>query len=285
MHLSRRNFLSASAATAAALATGSLFAPKVMAEPAAKKIPLGVQLYSVRGVIAKELPEGLAKIAKMGYQGVEFAGYYSRSAEDLKKLLDDNGLVACGTHTGLGSLEGDNLKKTVEFNKTLGNKYLIVPSLGGKLFASKEAIKATGEKFNAIADQAAKSDMYVGFHAHGGEFRKIDGEFIWDLFGKATSDRVILQMDTGNCRGGGGDPIEELKKFPGRAKTVHLKAWGGKDNAVVGDDDLPWTEIFEVCKTTAGTQWYIVEQERYPKGVTPYESIEKCIANLRKMGV
>jgi hypothetical protein len=105
---------------------------KQAAKQAKRQAPIGLQLYSVREDCKRDLPGTIAAVGKMGYDGVEFAGYYDRSAEDLRKMLDDNGLVCCGTHTGLDTLLEDNLAKTIEFNKTLGNKYLIVPGLPEK---------------------------------------------------------------------------------------------------------------------------------------------------------
>ena len=97
-----------------------------------KKIPIGLQLYSVRTECARDLPGTISAVGKMGYKAVEFAGYYNRDAKTLRKLLDDAGLKCCGTHIGLETLLGDNLSKTVEFNQTLGNQFHIVPGLGEK---------------------------------------------------------------------------------------------------------------------------------------------------------
>ena len=91
------------------------------------QVPIGLQLYAVREECAKDLAKTLATVAGMGYAGVEFAGYHNRSAAELRKLLDANGLKCCGTHTGLDTLLGDALPRTVEFNQQLGNRYLIVP--------------------------------------------------------------------------------------------------------------------------------------------------------------
>src|SRR5256885_15948331 len=92
-------------------------------------IPIALQLYSVRHECEKDLPGVLKAVAAMGYDGVEFAGYYGRTAEELRRLLDDNGLRCAGTHTGLNTILGDELPKTIEFNPTMGNPYLIVPRL------------------------------------------------------------------------------------------------------------------------------------------------------------
>jgi sugar phosphate isomerase/epimerase len=100
----------------------------------------------------------------MGYVGVEFAGYYDRSADQLRKMLDDNGLVCCGTHTGLDTLLGDKLQPTIEFNKTLGNKYLVVPSLPEKYTASRQAWLDTAKVFNELAEKVKPHGMLVGYH-------------------------------------------------------------------------------------------------------------------------
>src|SRR5439155_26936377 len=98
-------------------------------EATVAKIPIALQLYSVREDCARDLPGTIAAVAKMGYAGVEFAGYYDRSAAELRKLLDDHSLRCAGTHTGLNTILGDELDRTIEFNRTIGNRYLIVPGL------------------------------------------------------------------------------------------------------------------------------------------------------------
>lgn len=278
MNVSRRDMLKFGAAGAAVLAVPASLA--LAAEE--KKIPLALQLYSLRDICGRDVPGTLAAVAKMGYQGVEFAGYYGKSAAELRKILDDNGLKCCGTHTGLDTLTGDRLKRTVEFNKTLGNPFLIVPGLGGGHFASAEATKKTAALFTELAAKVKPDGMYVGYHAHGGDFRKIGGETCWDILYTNAGPDVIMQLDTGNCLGGGGDPIAVLKKFPGRSLTIHLKEHGGKGGTPVGDGKVNWKEVFELCETTGKTQWYIVEQESYIGG--PMASVKQCIDNLKKMG-
>jgi sugar phosphate isomerase/epimerase len=281
MTATRRQFM---ACVAGGAALGTVAGPNrfALAAPAGKKIPIGLQLYSVRGLCGKDLPGTLAEIAKIGYKGVEFAGYYSRKADDMKKLLDDNGLVCCGTHTGWGTIQDAALKATIEFNKTLGNKYLIVPGgLPAKTYASVASCKETAK---ILADQAAKakeSGMRVGYHAHGGDFKKIDGVPGWDVLFENAGKDVVMQMDVGNCLGGGGDPYATIKKFPGQSVTIHLKEHGGAKGAPIGEGDVKWKEIFELCETVGGTEWYIVEHET---GGNPLESVKACFEGLKKMG-
>src|SRR5690242_2668651 len=127
--LTRREFLQRTAFGAAGLALGCSLSSQVQAATVAKgaKIPIGVEMYSLREQCKTDLPGMLAAVSKIGYKGVEFAGYHGRSAQELRKMLDDNGLIACGTHTPYESVLGDKLKETVEFNHVIGNNFLIVP--------------------------------------------------------------------------------------------------------------------------------------------------------------
>ena len=283
MELSRRKLIQLGLGATAACAAGlglshASAAPKKTAK---KKIPIGLQLYSVRNECAKDLPGVLQQVKQMGYEGVEFAGYYGRKADELRKLLDDNGLKCCGTHTGLNTLQGDALKATVEFNQTLGNPYLIVPGMPHKMIESLEAIKTTAKLYSDLAEKVKPDAMRVGYHAHGGDFRKVGDETAWDLLFTFASPAVLMQMDVGNCIGGGGDPYKTLARFPGRSLTIHLKEHGGKPGAPVGEGEVDWDKVFDLCETVGGTEWYIVEHESDPK--TPIESVRKCLVNLKKM--
>jgi sugar phosphate isomerase/epimerase len=246
-------------------------------------IPIALQLYSIREDAAKDLPGVLEAVAKMGYAGVEFAGYYGHGAADIRKMLDDNGLKVAGTHIGLDTLLGDQLESTVEFNRTIGNEYLIVPGLSRERTASRDAWRETADMFNGVADRLKPHGMVTGYHNHTIEFAALDGELPWDTFFGNTKPEVVMQFDTGNAMHGGADAPPFLERYPGRAKTVHLKEFSPtNDKALIGEGDIPWDRIFELCETTGGTEWYIVEQESY--AYPPLECVDKCLQNLRKMG-
>ena len=246
-------------------------------------IPIGLQLYSVRHDCEKDLEGVLDAVVEMGYEGVEFAGYYGRTAKDLRALLDARDLVCCGTHIGLDTLGGKELAKTVAFNKTLGNRYLIVPWIDEKRRSSRAGWLEMAKVFNELADQVRPDGMQVGYHNHHVEFTEMDGEVQWDTFFGHTKKEVIMQFDTGNAMQGGGETPPYLRKYPGRATTVHVKPYSKtRPKALIGEDDLPWGEIFELCETVGGTKWYIVEYEI--EGVPALEAVEKCLGSLRKMG-
>lgn len=247
------------------------------------KIPIAVQLYSVREDCKKDLQGTLKAVADMGYDGVEFAGYYDREAAEMKKTLDDLGLKVAGTHIGLDALMGDELEKTVEFNKTIGNKFLVVPGLSEERRSSRSAWQETAGIFNEISGKLADEGMFTGYHNHAIEFTPMDGELPWDTFFGNTDERVIMQIDTGNALHGGADPVPFMEKYPGRALTVHLKEHSGTDElAILGEGDVRWDDFFRLCEGMGKTEWYIVEQEVYK--CPPIECVERCLAALREMG-
>ena len=246
-------------------------------------IPIALQLYSVRDDCQRDLAGTLAAVAKMGYPGVEFAGYYGRSARELRRLLDDLGLQVAGTHIGLETLQGDDLARTVEFNRELGNRFLIVPGLAEEHRSSRAAWQRTAGLFNELAARLAPHGMQTGYHNHHIEFTPLEGELPWDTFFANTRPEVVMQMDTGNALHGGADPVPFLERYPGRATTVHLKEYSGAYNqALIGEGDVRWAEVFRLCESTGATQWYIVEQESY--AYPPLECVERCLRNLERMG-
>ncbi len=248
---------------------------------AKKKVSVGVQLYSVRAECAKDLPGTLAGVAKLGFKGVEFAGYWDRTAPELRKLLDANGLACCGTHINVKTLLGDELPKTVEFNKIIGNKNLIVPSINGKTL---DDWREHAKTFNEIAAKLKPQGLRVGYHNHAQEFKPIDGKTPWDvLFGSTTKD-VIMQLDIGHCLHGGGDPVQVLKTYKGRAKTVHVKDYSpaGPEHDIVGTGDMKWPQVLDACEKDGGTEWYIIEEESGKfEGL---DGIAKSLAGLHKFG-
>ena len=274
--VSRREFLCSSAVGAAGLALGVGVAQPAYAAPGGK-IPVGVELYSVREQCAKDLPGTLTAVAKIGYKGVEFVGYHKRTAKELRQMLDDLGLVACGTHTPYESVLADKLAETIEFNRTIGNNFLIVPWMTGK---TKQEWLDKAKLFNELADKVKPHGMFVGYHAHAHDFEKIEGESAWDIFFGNTKPEVIMQLDTSNCCEGGAEPVAVLKKYPGRAKTIHIKANGGGPEAVFGEDKVDWKGVFEFCEGKGGTQWYVVEHET---SKDPIDAIRRAYAALKQM--
>lgn len=249
------------------------------------KIPIALQLYSVREDCARDLPGTLKAVADMGYDGVEFAGYYGRSAEELRKMLGDLGLKVAGTHIGIETLLGGELDKTIEFNRTIGNKFLIVPGFPRERTKSKASWLETAHAMNDIAEKLRHRGMRTGYHNHSMEFQPLEGALPWDVFFGATVHDVVMQLDTGNAMHGGVSMdglLDILRKYKGRATTVHLKEYSkSNDKAIIGEGDTRWKELLSTCETVGEAQWYIIEQESY--AFTPLECAKRCVENLRRM--
>lgn len=220
----------------------------------------------------------LRAVSKIGYKGVEFAGYHGKTAKELRAMLDDNGLVCCGTHTPYESILENKLDETIEFNKTIGNKFLIVPWMEGK---TKQEWVDKAALFNKVAARVKPVGMLVGYHAHAHDFHKFEGVSAWDIFFGGTAAEVVMQLDTSNCHDGGADPVQVLHKYPGRAITIHLKASGGGPDAVIGEDKVNWKEVFAFCEGKGRTEWYIVEHE---SGKDPLDAVSRSFESLKRLG-
>ena len=124
--------------------------------------------------------------------------------------------------------------------------------------------------------------MRIGYHNHAVEYEPLEGEMPWDIFAMNTNPEVILQIDTGNAGQAGVNAVDYIKKYPGRTVTIHIKAFSTtNEKALIGEDEINWMELFSICESTGGTEWYIIEEEKdaYP----PLEGIQKSLENYKKL--
>jgi len=288
--VNRRDFLKwGAAAGAAALARPSSLVAQDM-----KHIPVGLQLYSVRDVLGKDFEGTLKQVAEMGFEGVEFAGNfgkYGKDPEGLRKLLDGLKLKVAGTHIGAGSFVGDALKRTVDFYKTIGGKFLIVP--GDGRYTKPEPSKEYAEFMNKTAEALKPEGLFIGHHNHTGEFAvdKETGKSYFDLFAERTSKDVVIQQDMGHTMAAKVDPTAIVRKYPGRVKSTHIKNRPAKStgkNPFVGEDNFDWKAYVTACYEVGGTEWFTLEQEEYPDGKSSVEctkiSMDGFKAVLKELG-
>jgi sugar phosphate isomerase/epimerase len=256
-------------------------------DESAKKPPMRIslQLYSVRNDCGKNFDVALAKVAEMGFAGVEFAGYhnYNGRPADLAKRLKDLGLLAAGTHIGTNNLRGDALQKAIDFHQAIACPFLIVP--GDRDFTHPEQSKALAETFNKAAEVLKPLGMACGYHNHKDEFRKDGDKTYWDLFAERTSQDVVLQQDVGWTVAAGLDPAELVRRHPGRTRITHFKptAVGPGKKAIIGQDSVDWAAVITACRDVGGTEWMTVEQEDYPDGKSPMECTALSLAALQKI--
>ncbi len=250
-------------------------------------IPIALQLYSVHKDCAEDFLGTIAKVAKMGYAGVEFAGFHGVDAAAVKKCLDDNGLKVAGSHTGWDTLSDEKFDDTVAFHKAIGCQNLIVPWIPEELRNTPEACAETAKKLTQLVGKLKALGLRTGFHAHSGDMKPLaGGKCAWELFAALTPKEFVMQYDTANGVDGGADAVQPILACAGRCLTVHLKEYkldGGHGKAPIGEGDIPWQRVFEACETVGGAEWYIVEHED-ESGTPPLVQVERCLQNLRKMG-
>jgi sugar phosphate isomerase/epimerase len=278
--LSRRTFLAMAAAA-------PLSAAAVLNAAKAKNVPVGLELYSVRGELGKDLLGTVAAVGKMGYQVVEFYAPYldwtPDTAKSVRKVLDDTGLKCHSTHNNGPSFTPEGMKKAIELNQIIGSTRLIMAS--APRATTVDAWKALGEQLTAVSAQLKPLGMGTGYHNHQVEWRPVDGQRPMDVIAANTPKDVVLQFDVGTCVEVGADPIAWIKANPGRIRSVHCKDWA-KDrgyNAAFGEGDAPWKAIFDAVEATGGVEYYLIEQETGATNGGELPMVERCLANWKKL--
>src|SRR6478752_5348711 len=252
MTMSRRTFVALSGVVPIALA-------------AEKKIPIGLELFSVRDALTKDLMGTVTAVAKMGYEVVEFyAPYFDwtpDAAKDVRKLMDGLGIQCRSTHNGPPSFTPEGLKKAIELNQIIGSKNIIMSSAGRvDGIAGWEQLAA---RMTEVASQLRPLGMSTGFHNHQTEWKEVEGNRPMDVLAAGTPKDFVLQFDIGTCVEAGVDPIGWIKANPGRIRSMHCKDWSkDKGYAVAfGEGDAPWKQIFAAAEAGGGIEYYLIEQE------------------------
>lgn len=248
---------------------------------------VSVQLWSVKDELKADFKGTITHLAQLGFQGVEFAGYFGEfdnDAKGLNKFLNTLGLEASGAHLGFDKLNEKNFDKTVDFYKAVGVKFLIVP--WDDRAWHPEGIKAVVNDLNVLAEKISVHDMKVGFHNHDQEFNSYQKSTYWDYLATHTRSDVVLQLDVGWVTYAGENPIDYVERYPGRTITTHYKVklppgTYGKI-PIIGQDTINWLKLIKSNITYGKTEWLVVEQEEYPNNLTPLQAVEKSKKGLDK---
>lgn len=275
----RRSFLIKSAFAIAGFSTA--LRSNASAAAGSKKIPVGIQLYSFRKQAEKDFAGTVKKAAELGFAGVEFAGFgpYGEKPKDLGVLLADNGLKAFGAHNGYNLVMPDQIQKTIDFHKALACPYIIISWIDPKQLDSRDKCLKTAEELTRAAETAHAAGMHIGYHAHGGDFKKVEGgHTAWEMIFDNTPKTFIHQIDIGNCIGGGGDPYAMIERYPERSLSVHLKEYGGPEKAVFGQGEVDFKRVLSLCEQFGGTTCYIIEHESDPDNA--FAAAKSCLAHV-----
>lgn len=273
-----------------------------------EKRPVAYQVYSAREDAARDLDSVLGSLKAMGYDGVEFAGFYGYTAKQVKEMLDKHGLVAISSHVPFVQIEAD-MFGVIADHQTIGCKHIAVPYLddqtrpGAPGFAHAIAVM---HKFGRLLKEAGMTLLY---HNHDFEFVKMCGIYGLDfLYQAVPADVLKTELDVCWVKYAGEDPAAYIRKYAGRCPVVHLKDFVGRKSedgsnpyALIGldENEKKDTQAFEFrpfgygCQDVeavvtagveSGAEWFVVEQD-LSIGRTPLEAAEMSIGTLKKIGL
>ncbi len=269
------------------------------------KLPIAIQLYSVRDDMEKDFEGTVKKIKELGYEGVEFAGLFGKSGVEVKKLCDDLGLVPVSAHVPYYDML-ENPEEVLKDYKDLGCKYVVVPYLTEECRPGTEGWDDTVKGIRKIGEAAKEMGIQLLYHNHDFEFLKIDGKYALDiLYDTVPADLLQTEIDTCWVNVGGEEPAAYVEKYTGRAPIVHLKDFhGSKGNGPlykligieeeaqetastfefrpVGSGVQDWKKIIASAEK-AGAEWVIVEQDDPSMGKTPMECAKMSINYLKTL--
>jgi len=260
-------------------------APLVAAMPDSKEIPLGLELYSVRNALQKDLMGTVAGVATMGYQCVEFFDPYNAWTPDYAKQvraqLDTLGIRCYSTHNGMRSFTPSGIAKAIELNKILGARYIVLAHPGR--VSGLDDWKRVAESLNT-ANQTLKAEgLFAGYHNHDAEWKPVDGQKPMELLAATLDKSIMLQLDVGTCLAAGSDPVAWINQNPGRIRSMHVKDWSPQRGykVLTGEGIGSWKDIFAAAESTGGIEYYLIEQEG--SDYSEMETAQRCLVAFHKL--
>ena len=268
------------------------------------KFPIAIQLYSVRDDMAADFEGTLKKVKALGYDAVEFAGLYGKSAAEVKKLCEEIGLVPLSAHVPFIDMMND--LSLLDVYAEIGCKFIVIPYLTEEYRPGNEKFADVIEGAKVLGKKANELGMKLCYHNHDFEFVKVDGEYALDiLYKEVSADLLQTELDTCWVNVGGENPADYLRKYAGRAEILHLKDFVGAKSenmyALIGIDEDEKKETggkFEfrpvgsgvqnfpailAAAEESGVEWVVVEQDMPSMDKTPMECAEMSINYLKSL--
>jgi sugar phosphate isomerase/epimerase len=222
--------------------------------------PLGLQLYTVRDLMAEDVAATLALVADVGYREVEFAGYFDTPPPDIRQMLADAGLSAPSAHIGYGEFV-ENVDGVIEHAAAVGHEFVVVPAVPEGERATLEHYRCHAENFNRWSEACGQAGLKFGYHNHSFEFEETGGVIPYDLLLAETDpDRVLMELDLAWARGGNADALAYFDAWPGRFPLCHIKDFADGEEVDIGDGDVDFRAIFTRAEQ-AGLRHGFVERD------------------------
>ena len=272
-----------------------------------EKRPVAYQIYSAREEAEKDLDAVLGSLKAMGYDGVEFAGFYGHSAEEVKAMLDKHGLKAISSHVAMNLIEAD-MFGVISYHKTIGCEYIAVPYLDDKTRPGAPGFAHALKVIYQFARLLKEAGMQLLYHNHDFEFVTLSGMYGLDFLYEAVPAELLqTELDVCWVKYAGENPADYIRKYAGRCPVVHLKDFVGRKEegstpyALIGIDENEKkdTQAFEfrpfgygsqnveevvTAGVESGAKWFVIEQDM-SIGRTPLEAAEMSIGTLKKIGL
>lgn len=242
---------------------------------------IGLQLYTVRSLMEKDFEGTLKEVAAAGYQEVEFAGYYRRSADQIKSLLQDLNLAAPAAHVGLKPVR-EQLDDLIEQAHTIGHRFLIVPSLPESERGSLDAYRRVAAEFNRFGERCKAAGLRFGYHNHAFEFQPVEGKLPYDVLLSETDPGLVdMEVDLFWMISAKQDPLSYFRRHPGRFVLCHVKDMDSSGAMVdVGSGTIDFRALFDQADQ-AGLRHYIVEHDRPASPIASIKASYEYLSKLR----
>jgi len=290
--INRRDFIRSTTAGAATIVAGTELSRNLLANPYGK--PIGLQLYTLRDELQKDVPGTIEKVAAIGYKEVETYDLYGMPASGFAKLLKDNGLSAPSGHYMLKDIR-THWEKSIAEAKDLGLKYMVNAILEPEDRKSFDDFKRLVDVFNKAAERTHQAGIRFCYHNHNFEFKKYGETTPYDYLLKQLDPNLVqFEMDCFWVTHAGQDPVALFKKHPGRFPLLHIKDLKAGNPpttsldprmglfAEVGKGIINWKRIFAAAPQ-GGMKHFFVEQDLCE--VPPLESVAISYEYLHKLTV
>ena len=277
--LSRRELIRG--ITVTPLALGAL----ARLEAQGANLPIGVQLFTLRNDLEKDLPAVLKQVGAAGYKYIEFyvPFYFTWTLDQTKEIrmqMEDADLRCTSTHNTMDAFTGE-IGKAIELNQTLGSRYVV--SARRPMIANLDGWKSVADALNKGNEKLRDAGLRAAYHNTAVEWKPLEGKKPMEVLMDNTDRSFGHQLDVGTCVAAGTDPVAWIKAHPGRVRSLHLKDWSPEKEygVLFGQGKAPWREIFMAAEDKGGAEFYVIEQEMSVE--PPLEAVRQDLARYRTL--
>lgn len=257
-----------------------------------EKIKLGLQIYAVREAFEEDSAETFQRIAQMGYECVELNCWtMKKEPQFYLDALTAAGLECCSCMAGWAQLVPEKLEETVSQCKAMGVRRMVISMVEANRLKEDPAYpKEAVAYMNCLIERFAKEGIAIGYHSHDIDCTRVEeNKSFYAMVMENTPEQFSMVMDTGNTWGGGDEPLEYLRKFPGRSPLLHLKGYGREKGYLtpLWETETDWNTLLTTALDRCGTETIIVEFGKRGE-YDPFDRAEKSLqwlkGQLRELG-